>query len=87
MIQPSYEMLRSGRAPAAKEAGGKEGDAAAAAKNRWDDIAGESLPEFDLIRRYFGVAGMSMQSTPDGWYIVGASLWDGAEAKPAPATP
>ena len=107
MIQPSYEMLRSGRAPdskslvgwvvsrylarsrekAAKEAGGKEGDAAAAAKNRWDDIAGESLPEFDLIRRYFGVAGMSMQSTPDGWYIVGASLWDGGDQKPAPVTP
>ena len=107
MIQPSYEMLRSGRAPdskslvgwvvsrylarsrekAAKEASGKEVDATAAAKNRWDDIAGESLPEFDLIRRYFGVAGMSMQSTPDGWYIVGASLWDGGDQKPAPVTP
>ena len=42
-------------------------------------IDGSSLPEFDQVSRYFGSSGLSMQSTPDGWYFVGVGLWDGGQ--------
>jgi hypothetical protein len=48
-------------------------------------VDGSSLPEFEQISRYFGLNGMSMQSTPEGWYLVGVGLWDGGK-QPA-ATP
>ena len=47
-------------------------------------VDGSSLPEFEQIRHYFGLNGMSMQSTPEGWYLVGVGLWDGG-GKPAAA--
>ena len=42
-------------------------------------VDGSSLPEFEQISRYFGLNGMSMQSTPEGWYLVGVGLWDGGK--------
>ena len=33
-----------------------------------------ALPEFDLIRKYFGVVGVGMQSVPEGWYISGVTV-------------
>ena len=42
-------------------------------------VDGSSLPEFEQISRYFGLNGMSMQSTADGWYFVGVGLWDGGK--------
>ena len=48
-------------------------------------VDGSSLPEFEQISRYFGLNGMSMQSTSEGWYLVGVGLWDGGK-QPA-ATP
>jgi len=47
-------------------------------------VDGSSLPEFEQIRHYFGLNGMSMQSTPEGWYLVGVGLWNGG-GKPAAA--
>jgi hypothetical protein len=46
-------------------------------------VDGSSLPEFDQISRYFGLSGMSMQSTPEGWYLVGVGLWDGGKQQAA----
>jgi hypothetical protein len=45
-------------------------------------VDGSSLPEFEQISRYFGLNGMSMQSTPEGWYLVGVGLWDGGKHQP-----
>lgn len=91
-IRPAYELLRAGRLPESKSLAGTllkrllEGDRGqdgkqggkpqdpAQSKQRVD---GSSLPEFEQIRRYFGVNGTSMQTTPDGWYLVGVGLWDG----------
>ena len=46
-------------------------------------VDGSSLPEFEQISRYFGLNGMSMQSTPEGWYLVGVGLWDGGKQQAA----
>ena len=37
-------------------------------------LDGSTLPEFELVRRYFGTAGVGMQSLPDGWYVTGITL-------------
>ena len=46
-------------------------------------VDGSSLPDFEQISRYFGLNGMSMQSTPEGWYLVGVGLWDGGKQQAA----
>ena len=50
-------------------------------------LDGTTLPEFDVIRGYFGTAGMTMQTVPEGWMFVGASLWKGAGNPAATAEP
>jgi hypothetical protein len=37
-------------------------------------IPGEKLPEFDLIRHYFGPAGIYVLSEDNGWYVCGCIL-------------
>ena len=37
-------------------------------------LDGSTLPEFELVRRYFGTTGMGMETRADGWYVVGAVL-------------
>jgi len=94
-IRPAYELLRAGRLSESKSLAGTllrrllEGDAQTGGKpqqaaQQKQKVDGSSLPEFEQIRHYFGVNGTSMQSTPDGWYLVGVSLWDGG--KPSAAT-
>ncbi|MEI6256819.1 MAG: hypothetical protein WCQ77_09280 [Planctomycetota bacterium] len=90
MIRPAYELLRAGRLAESKglagtmlrrllegsrEPDGKQNAAAEITQK----IDGSSLPEFDQVSRYFGSSGLSMQSTPDGWYFVGVGLWDGGQ--------
>lgn len=90
-IRPAYELLRAGRLPESKSLAGTllrrflEGDQPQAGKPqgigtgpRKQRVDGSSLPDFEQIRRYFGVNGTSMQSTPEGWYFVGVGLWNNA---------
>ncbi|MFM7292363.1 MAG: hypothetical protein ACKO6B_14195 [Planctomycetia bacterium] len=93
LIRPAYELLRAGRLRESKslagtmlrrmlEGDGQAGDKSrqpAAAGQRQQKVDGSSLPEFEQIRHYFGVTGLGMQSTPDGWYLVGVGLWDGGK--------
>ena len=77
-IRPTYELLRKGLMPKSKSVtaqllnvilgDGKEGSV------RTQKIDGSLLPEFDMVRRYFGSAGISMQSLPEGWYVSGFGL-------------
>jgi len=96
LVRPAYELLRAGRLPESKSLAGTlltrllDNDPQQAGKRqdagpRKQKVDGSSLPEFEQIRQYFGVNGMSMQSTPDGWYFVGVGLWNGK--KPAAAGP
>jgi hypothetical protein len=41
---------------------------------REQKIDGSTLPEFDVVRRYFGTNGLAMESRSQGWYIVGLAL-------------
>ena len=41
---------------------------------RSQKIDGSTLPEFDLIRRYFGTFGLGMESVSEGWYMAGIAL-------------
>ena len=47
---------------------GKEGSV------RTQKIDGSLLPDFELIRRYFGTVGLGMETVPEGWYLAGLAL-------------
>jgi hypothetical protein len=77
-IRPAYEMLRQGSMPKSKSLTGQvlngilgDGKPGTVRTQRLD---GSTLPDFELVRRYFGTAGVGMQSLPDGWYITGVTL-------------
>ena len=77
-IRPAYEMLRQGSMPKSKSLTGQllngilgDGKPGTVRTQRLD---GSTLPDFEMVRRYFGTVGVGMQSLPDGWYITGVSL-------------
>ena len=77
-IRPAYEMLRQGSMPKSKSLTGQilngilgDGKPGTVRTQRLD---GSTLPDFELVRRYFGTAGVGMQSLPDGWYVTGVTL-------------
>ena len=77
-IRPAYEMLRQGSMPKSRSLAGQllngllgDGKPGTVRIQRLD---GSTLPDFELIRRYFGTAGLGMQSLPEGWYVTGVSL-------------
>lgn len=98
MVQPTYELLRAGKGPENKSLAGRLAGALLSARDnpgaafgskktkepRKPRVDGTTLPEFEAIRHYFGTAGMTMQTVPEGWMFVGASLWDGGGHDHAP---
>jgi hypothetical protein len=101
MVQPTYELLRGGLGPENKSLAGRLANALLAARDnpggglggkkpkepRKARVDGSTLPDFEKIRHYFGTAGMTMKTVPEGWMFVGASLWDGADDAHAPVEP
>ncbi len=78
VVRPAYEMLRQGLMPKSKSLTGQllngllgDGKPGSVREQRID---GSKLPDFEVIRRHFGTAGIGMQSLPDGWYLTGLSL-------------
>jgi len=77
-IRPAYEMLRQGSMPKSKSlmgqllnaafGDGKEGSV------RSQKIDGSTLPDFELVRRYFGTFGLGTETVADGWYMAGFAL-------------
>ncbi len=77
-VRPAFEMLRKGEMPKSKSVmgqllngllgDGKEGSV------RAQKIDGSTLPDFELIRKYFGTVGLGMESVPEGWYLAGVAL-------------
>lgn len=77
-IRPAFEMLRQGSMPRSKSLTGQllngvlgDGKPGTVRTQRLD---GSTLPDFEMVRRYFGTVGVGMQSVPEGWYITGVSL-------------
>jgi hypothetical protein len=82
-----YELLRTGRMPEAESVLGKvlnsvlgEGKEGVLRTQRID---GSKLPEYDMVRRYFGPAGMTATTEADGWFVTGFIL--NKEVQPADA--
>lgn len=79
--RPLYELLRQGKMPEAETLLGRllnrllsPADDEGEEILREQKIDGRKLPEFEMVRRYFGPAGTIVRSEDDGWFITGATL-------------
>jgi hypothetical protein len=41
---------------------------------RDQEIEGEEMPDYQVVRRYLGPAGVFATSESDGWFVVGFML-------------
>jgi len=77
-VFPTYELLRQGNMPQSKSLLGQMlNDSLGDGKPgtvREQKIDGSTLPEFDVVQRYLGAAGVGMETVPEGWYIAGVAL-------------
>ncbi len=74
----SYELVRQNKLPEAETLLGwglnrllGAGEVGTSRESRLD---GSKLPQFDVVRRYLGPAGLLLRSEPDGWFIKGMLL-------------
>ncbi len=79
--RPIYELLRQGKMPESETLVGRILNRLLAPAEEEDEgvlrqqkIDGRKLPEFEMVRRYFGPAGTTIRSQENGWTIVGATL-------------
>jgi len=81
--RPTYELLRQGKMPESKTMFGKllnrvlgpeeEGEI------RDQKIDGSKMPAFEIIKDYFGPAGIYVRSQDDGWMATGCLLFKEVE--------
>jgi hypothetical protein len=79
--RPTYELLRQGKMPQSETIFGWVLNRMLTASEDVDEgilrkqrIDGRQLPGFEMVRRYFGPAGLLVRSEEDGWMLVGAAL-------------
>jgi len=74
----TYELIRKGTMPLSESILGRLLNAALGKQKegvvRAPKIDGSKLPEFDVVRRYLGPAGMVVTTEPDGWFFKGFTL-------------
>lgn len=74
----AYELLRQNKLPEAETLLGwglnRLLGAAEVGTTRAAQLDGRKLPQFDVVRRYLGPAGLLVRSEPDGWFIKGVLL-------------
>lgn len=85
-IRPAYELLRSGSMPKSQSVFGQilngiMGDGKPGSV-REQKIDGSSLPEFEVVRKYFGTVGASLETLPEGWFLSGVVLPKAGEPEP-----
>jgi hypothetical protein len=85
-IRPTYELLRQGSMPKAQSVFGQllngllgDGKPGTVREQRVD---GSTLPEFDVVRKYFGTVGTALEAFPDGWRLTGVALPRSGQADP-----
>jgi hypothetical protein len=81
-FRPTYEMIRQNKLPESESmlarslnvlfGEGKKGA-------RRQKIDGSQLPDYQIVRRYLGPAGLQVVSEPDGWFLKGMLLSKEAE--------
>jgi len=77
--RPTYELIRQGRMPEAESIFGKLLNRLLVEDDEEDIlreqvIDGSKLPEFEMVRRYFGPVGATIRSEDTGWFVTGFSL-------------
>jgi len=77
--RPTYELMRQGKMPESDTMMGKLlnqmfGDDEDDEKVREQQIDGSKLPEFQIVRRYLGPAGIFVESEEEGWFATGVFL-------------
>ncbi|MCH2114947.1 MAG: DUF3352 domain-containing protein [Pirellulales bacterium] len=80
-FRPVYELLRKGKMPESETLLGRLLNRLLTPPDEEDEgilreqkIDGRQLPDFEMVRRYFGPAGTIIRSDEDGWMVVGATL-------------
>ena len=76
--RPTYELVRQNKMPESETmlarilngifGEGKRGEA------RTQKIDGSQLPDYQVVRRYLGTAGLQATSEAEGWYLKGITL-------------
>lgn len=74
----TYELVRQNKMPEGETmlarainalfGSGKKG------QTRKSQLDGEKLPDYEMVRRYLGPAGMAVISEPEGWFLKGFTL-------------
>jgi hypothetical protein len=82
-LRPTYELIRTGQMPQSETLLGKllnsvMGDGKDGAPRK-QKIDGHTLPEFEVIRHYFGPAGTAVSSLDDGWLCTGFAMANRAD--------
>ena len=79
--RPVYDLLRQGKMPESETILGRLLNRMLTPPENEDEgipreqkIDGHKLPEFEMVRRYFGPSGTLVRSDEDGWFVVGATL-------------
>ncbi len=76
--RPTYELVRQNKMPESETMLARllnamlgEGKKGAVRRQRID---GRQLPDYDVVRRYLGPAGLQVTSEPTGWFLKGFTL-------------
>ena len=77
-LRPTYELIRQGKMPESETVLGKilnaiYGDAESE-ELREQKIDGTHLPNFEVVRRYFGPSGLKCRAEEENWVLVGTLL-------------
>jgi len=87
--RPTYELIRQGKMPQSETMFGRllNGLLGPEKKGsvRKQQVDGSKLPDYEVVRRYLGNAGLSANSEQGGWFIKGFTLSKGAVEAPAAA--
>ena len=76
--RPTYELVRQNKMPEseslfAKLLNAMFGDEKKG-ETRKQRIDGRELPDYQMVRRYLGPAGLQVTSEPEGWFLKGFTL-------------
>jgi hypothetical protein len=79
--RPIYDLIKQGKMPESETLLGRLLNRLLTPPEVEDEgilreqkIDGKKLPDFEMVRRYFGPAGTVVRSDEDGWFVVGATL-------------
>jgi hypothetical protein len=85
----NYELLRQGKMPQSQSLLGRALNELFApedeSKARTQEIDARTLPNYDIVRRHLGPAGVYVKSEDNGWLVVGCALKKDLSAAEAPA--